>query len=350
MIKEKPPLVPEMLIPRLGEALVAAGHISETDLQRALAHQQEEKAQGRTILLGQSLAELQLIDQDTLDRAVTEQIIQLRSALQAANRTLERRVQERTGELESALERLADLGEMKANFVANISHELRTPLTHIKGYLELMVTDSLGPLTEEQRHAVQVSQKASNRLEHLIEDLLRFSQGSRGEMSIRQEALDIGRLTARAVKAITAQATERGLDVRLAADENIPLVQGDPEKLLWAINQLLDNAIKFTRSGGHVVVGVKEESSNLVMVSVRDTGIGIPANRLKEIFEPFHQLDASASRRAGGTGIGLSLVRQIIEAHGSVLDVSSVEGQGTTVKFPLLVADEAAGKKPARRG
>ena len=102
------------------------------------------------------------------------------------------------------------------------------------------------------------------------------------------------------------------------------------------MNQLLDNAIKFTPSGGHVVLSLKEEGANLVMVSVTDTGIGIPADRLQEIFEPFHQLDNSSTRKVGGTGLGLSLVRQIVEAHGSLLDVQSVEGRGTTFKFPLL--------------
>jgi len=103
------------------------------------------------------------------------------------------------------------------------------------------------------------------------------------------------------------------------------------------MNQLLDNAVKFTPSGGHVVLSLKEEGANLVMVSVTDTGIGIPADRLQEIFEPFHQLDDSSTRRAGGTGLGLSLVRQIVEAHGSLLEVQSVEGKGSTFKFPLLV-------------
>jgi signal transduction histidine kinase len=92
-------------------------------------------------------------------------------------------------------------------------------------------------------------------------------------------------------------------------------------------------------------VSLKEESTNLVMVSITDTGIGIPANRLKEIFEPFTQLDASSTRKAGGTGLGLSLVRQIVEAHGSLLDVNSVEGKGTTFKFPLLVVSEDSKKK-----
>jgi len=107
------------------------------------------------------------------------------------------------------------------------------------------------------------------------------------------------------------------------------------------LNQLLDNGIKFTPSGGRVVVVVKREGENLVIVSVTDTGIGIPANRLQDIFEPFHQLDGSSTRRYGGTGLGLSLVRQIIEAHGSMIEVQSVEGRGSTFKFPLLVAMES---------
>jgi signal transduction histidine kinase len=345
MANERSQLTPEMLVPRLGEALVRSEHITEIDLKKALAYQQEQIADGRTILLGQALLDLKLIDQSTLDQAVTEQIIQLRSALQAANRTLERRVQERTAELQGALERLSELSQMKANFVANISHELRTPLTHVKGYLELMVTDSLGPLTDEQRHAMQVSQKASDRLENLLEDLIMFSLASRGEMSVKQDSLDIRRMANLATKNASQKAEERGVDVHIAAKEHLPLVQGDPEKIMWVLNQLLDNAVKFTPSGGRVVISLKEESTNLIMVSVTDTGIGIPAHRLDEIFEPFHQLDASSTRKAGGTGLGLSLVRQIVEAHGSLLDVNSIEGKGTTFKFPLLVVADESRKK-----
>ncbi len=340
-----PKLTPEMLVPKLGEALVRSGHVSELDLQKALAYQQEQIAQGKTYLLGQALLDLELLDRATLDEAVTEQIIQLRSALQAANRNLEQRVQERTGELQEALERLSELSQMKANFVANISHELRTPLTHVKGYLELMITDSLGPLTEEQRHALQVSQKASNRLENMIEDLIMFSLASRGEMSMKQEPFDIRRIANLAAKTALQKAEERGVQVNVVEDENMPRVQGDPEKISWALNQLLDNAVKFTPSGGRVVISLKEEGANLVMTSVTDTGIGIPAHRLKEIFEPFHQLDGSSTRKVGGTGLGLSLVRQIVEAHGSMLDVTSVEGRGTTFKFPLLSVAEEKKKK-----
>jgi signal transduction histidine kinase len=348
MTGEKKQLTPEMLVPRLGEALVSAGRISEEDLQQALEYQEQQAAQGRALLLGQALLELQVIDHAGLEQAITEQIIRLRSALQSANRTLERRVGERTLELQGALERLSELGELKANFVANISHELRTPLTHIKGYLELMVTDSLGPLTDEQRHALQISQKAAYRLEKLIEDMLMFSSGAHGEMSFKPEAVDLERLADRALTNVMAKAREHSVDVSVVTAGHIPLVQADGDKILWALDQLLDNAVKFTSSGGRVVVGLKEESPNLVMVSIGDTGVGIPARRLHEIFEPFHQLDETSIRQSEGAGLGLTLVRQIVEAHGSVLGVTSVEGQGTTFRFPLLVAAEAGEKKSRR--
>src|SRR5574340_1054775 len=336
MLTEKPPLTPEMLVPRLGDALVRAGRITEEQLQEALELQHQRNGTGDPVLLGHALLELGVLDRATLDQAVTEQIIELRSALQSANRTLDRRVRERTEELQQALQRLSELGEMKANFVANISHELRTPLTHIKGYLELLSSGSLGALTGEQAHAMEVSQRAASRLETLIEDLLMFSRVSHGEVSFRQETLDIRTLAAHAVDSAGPKAVAAGVELGLAAPERLPSVQGDGEKILWVLNQLLDNAIKFTASGGHVMLGLKPEGDNLVMISVRDTGMGIADQHLHEIFEPFRQLDGSSTRRVGGTGLGLALGRQIVEAHGSVLEVMSIEGQGSTFQFPLL--------------
>ncbi|MBK9924513.1 MAG: hypothetical protein IPP66_04400 [Anaerolineales bacterium] len=336
MTQTLPKLSPEMLVPRMGEYLVQKGLITVENLQQALDYQIKETEKGNQILLGQALIDMKFVDRSDLDQAVTEQILQLRSALQAANRTLERRVEERTAELQKALERVSELSQLKANFIANISHELRTPLTHIKGYVELLVTESLGPITDEQKHALQVSQQSSNRLEGLIEDLIMVSLASRGEMSIKLDDMDIRRLANLAVKSFLGKAQDRGIDLHTVFDEDIPFVQGDSQKIGWALVQLIDNGIKFTSTGGRVVVSVKREGENLVIVSVTDTGIGIAPSRMDEIFEPFHQLDGSSTRRYGGTGLGLSLVRQIIEAHGSMIEVQSVEGRGTTFKFPLL--------------
>lgn len=340
MTQNLPKLSPEMLIPRMGEYIVQKGLISDLDLQRALAYQQEQTAQNKTCLLGQALMDLGMLDRDTLDQVITEQIIQLRSALQASNRNLEQRVKERTAELNEALNRLSELSQMKANFVSNISHELRTPLTHVKGYVELLISESLGSITSEQKHALSVSQRATGKLESMIEDLIMFSLASRGELSMKLGVIDLRRLVQLAVRNATNKAEERGVKLSLETPENLPAAQADGEKIIWAVNQLLDNAIKFTPSGGSVIVKLVADGANLVQVSIEDTGIGIPQERMQEIFEPFHQLDGSSTRHYGGTGLGLSLVRQIVEAHGSLMDVQSVQGKGSTFRFPLLAVHD----------
>ena len=342
MSQSLPKLSPEMLVPRMGEYLIQKDLITDENLKIALDYQLKQAEEDNQILLGQALIDLKFIERSDLDQAVTEQILQLRNALQAANRTLERRVDERTSELQKALERVSELSQLKANFISNISHELKTPLTHVKGYIELLISESLGPISDEQKHALQVSQQASHKLEGLIEDLIMVSLASRGELSIKLDDMDIRRIVSLAVKSFADKAKNREIELKTDIDENVPFAQGDSQKIGWVLGQLIDNGIKFTSTGGSVVVSLKREGENLVIVSVTDTGIGIGPNEIKDIFEPFHQVDGSSTRRYGGTGLGLSLVRQIIEAHGSMIEVQSVEGRGSLFKFPLLAV--AGGK------
>jgi signal transduction histidine kinase len=337
----RPRLTPEVLVPRLGEYLVKAGHITEADLQKALDHQQTSESPQRS-LLGQALLELKLIDRQTLDHAITEQIIQLRNALEDANRFLEKRVQERTAELQEALRKLSELNQMKANFVANVSHELRTPLTHIKGYMELLTTGSLGSLSEEQKNALRVSQRATIRLESLIDNLILFSLAARGEMTLKLGSVNLNKVANDVLSYSRTKAADREVTLNPDVHPDLPPVQADEEKISWAILQLIDNAIKFTPSGGQVTLSIYPETGELVIVSVADTGIGIPADRRDELFEPFHQLDGSSTRRYGGTGLGLALVRDILNAHGSLIDFESTEGKGTVFRFPLIVAAKPA--------
>ena len=159
---------------------------------------------------------------------------------------------------------------------------------------------------------------------------------SRGELTLKQEAVDIRRMAHLVVKSMMDKAEKRGVTVHAVMDKRLPTVRGDNQKLVWVLGQLLDNGIKFTPAGGRVVLRAEHKSDELISISVTDTGIGIPPEKMSELFQPFHQLDGTATRRHGGTGLGLLLVRQIIEAHGSMLEVKSTEGRGTTVKFPLL--------------
>jgi signal transduction histidine kinase len=334
------PLTPEVLVPRLGEYLLQKGFITEIDLQKALTYQEENKRAGKLCLLGQALMDLNLLTRRQIDQAVTEQIIQLRNALEDANRYLERRVAERTAELQEALRKLSELSQMKANFVANISHELRTPLTHVKGYLELLDSESLGSLSVEQKDALQVSQRAAGRLESLIDNLILFSLAARGEMTLHLAPVDLHKLAGEIINYSRTKADDRNVALHTNIQLDIPYVQADEEKISWAILQLIDNAIKFTDSGGEVTLSIHSESDTLIMVSVFDTGIGIPPNRLNEIFEPFHQLDSSSTRRYSGTGLGLALVREIVSAHGSEINVQSEIGKGTMFRFSLLAVNK----------
>lgn len=332
---EELPLTPEILVPRLGDYLVEKGLITPEQLQYALERQSELRASGKLVpVLGQILVEMGYIERTVLDKAITEQIIALRNALQDANSRLEQRVKERTIELEKALQRLSELANLKSNFVANISHELRTPLTHLKGYLELLAMGDFGALLPEQQQALSVIQKATERLERLIEDLILFSMSERGQVSLEIKPFNIQQALQNTIANATQKAKNKDVKVTYEFDHELPLVEADQEMIKWVVDQLLDNAIKFTNNGGSVQLKVSRENG-CVSVSVIDTGIGIPTNRIEEIFEPFHQLDSSSTRRYGGTGLGLSLVKNIIESHGSIIRVTSIEGKGSEFTFLL---------------
>ena len=329
---------PEILVPRLGDHLVKRGTVSESQLKRALQIQKFENQKGNYKLLGRILIEEGFLDQSKLDAAITEQIVNLQNALKKSNQDLEDRVKERTLELQQALNRITQLNRLKTNFISNISHELRTPLAHMVGYLELLKESSLGPLTEDQSHAISVLLKSYHRLYNLIDELLQFSMLSQGEMSLAQEAVSLKDLIETATTYTQSLAAENLVELKIDSQFDSIAVFADKEKMSWVIGELIENGIKFNHPGGYVFVNVSAENG-LVIFRVSDNGIGISQDRLEEIFEPFHQLDGSSTRRSGGTGIGLTLAKQIIESHGSSLTVESSEKNGTRFQFSLPQAN-----------
>lgn len=333
------PITPEILVPRVGELLIQKGVLTQEELQRALVYSKEPGPDGQQRLVGQALLELKLIDRETLDQVITEQILQLHTALQQSNLQLEQRVRERTQELQSALNKLAELNQLKSNFISNVSHELRTPLTHIRGYLDLMNDGLLGELSKEQATALDVMLRSEARLEELIEKMIQFSLEATGQFTLQIKPASLCEVVTQALRQARIKAANRpvALTIDLGADDY--QVRMDHEKIQWVIMELVDNAIKFTPPGGTVSVKV-EKGVNFVLIRVEDSGIGISPERLSEIFEPYHQLDGSSTRRYGGIGLGLALVKKIIEAHGSTVDVSSTVEKGTAITFelPLLNA------------
>lgn len=327
-------LTPEVLVPRIGDVLVEQNLLTTEKLNLALRIQAEERTQGNSALIGQILVEHGFITQDTLTQAVTQQILQLHNALRQANATLEQRVKDRTRELEIAYSKLRELATLKANFISNISHELRTPLTHIKGYINLLLENDLESFQPDQQYALQVIEKASERLSRLIEDLILFSTSETSSLQITKEYFDIVQTGQKVLEQNQVGAKAKKILLLMDIPETNCIVNSDQQKIHWVINQLVENAIKFTAPGGKISIGIHSLENN-VQVSVRDSGMGIPSDKLEEVFEPFHQLDESTTRQQGGTGLGLSLARKIIEALGSSLSVTSSLGHGSTFTFLL---------------
>ncbi len=325
-------------MPRVGELLIERGVLTQADLQRALEYSKKPGRDGQQRLVGQALLELELIDRETLDQVITEQILQLHTALQQSNQQLEQRVKERTQELQSALNKLAELNQLKSNFISNVSHELRTPLTHIRGYLDLMNEGSLGDLSTEQATALDVMLRSEARLEELIEKMIQFSLEATGQFTLQMKPTNFSEVISLALKRAKIKAENRPVTLNVELGDNQYQVLMDHEKIQWVVMELVDNAIKFTPTGGCVNVGL-EKKANFAQFHVSDTGIGISPERLSEIFEPYHQLDGSSTRRYGGIGLGLALVKKIIEAHGSKVEVNSEIGKGTSIRFKLPIID-----------
>ena len=333
------PITPEILVPRVGELLIDRGVLTQDELQRALIYSKTPGPDGQQRLVGQALLELKLIDRETLDQVITEQILQLHTALQQSNLQLEQRVKERTQELQSALNKLAELNQMKSNFISNVSHELRTPLTHIRGYLDLMNDRLLGELSTEQASAVDVMLRSEARLEELIEKMIQFSLEATGQFTLQLKPASLIEVVSQALKQAKLKASNRPVTLNIDLGENGYQVRMDQEKIQWVIMELVDNAIKFTPPGGRVSLRI-EKGTDFAHLHVMDTGIGISPERLTEIFEPYHQLDGSSTRRYGGIGLGLALVKKIIEAHGSKVEVHSEVEKGTSITFQLPIIGE----------
>jgi signal transduction histidine kinase len=330
------PITPEILVPRVGELLIERGVLTQEGLQRALEYSKKPGPDGQQRLVGQALLELHLIDRETLDQVITEQIFQLHTALQQSNLKLEQRVKERTQELQTALNKLAELNQLKSNFISNVSHELRTPLTHIRGYMDLMQDGSLGNLSKEQEVALDVMLRSEARLEELIEKMIQFSLEATGQFTLQMKPINLLEVIDLALKQAKIKALNRPVDLNIEIGNEPCPVCVDQEKIQWVIMELVDNAIKFTPPGGEVKVGLDQDTDKALFY-VKDTGIGISAERLSEIFEPYHQLDSSSTRHFGGVGLGLALAKKIIEAHGSTVEVTSEVGQGTFIQFLLPI-------------
>jgi two-component system, NarL family, sensor histidine kinase BarA len=265
-----------------------------------------------------------------------------------------RELQEKNKKLQDAFNKLEELDRLKSNFLGTVSHELRTPLTSIIGYAEMLVEEIAGPLTEEQKEFSKTIHDKGYQLLELITSMLDMSKLESGTVVLRKTTFAISDLLDEVVATFAPRAQKRAINLDCMCEADLPEMNADPDRLRQVFANLADNAIKFSPDGAtirliaHAVDPPADEIGNegfallvplqrMIEVRVEDNGIGIPESEREHIFDAFYQVDSSSTREYGGSGLGLSIVKKLVDAHGGKVSVAANEPQGSVfaVTLPL---------------
>lgn len=254
--------------------------------------------------------------------------------LDELNQSLERRIQDRTSTLQATVEQLQEFDRLKSAFVGVVSHELRTPLTSIMSLSENLLGELAGPLNEKQKHYASRIQFNADRLTRMLNELLNLSKIEAGKMELHPMVLSVQDLLDDLVEAFQPLAQRKSIIMDVGSMERIPKVRADRDKLYEVLANLLENAIKFTPSGGSVHIGAQVLDDRHIMMNVSDTGRGISEEHLPRIFDKFYRVQPD-SGHATGSGLGLAIAKGLVELHGGTLAVESAPGKGSHFSFTL---------------
>ncbi len=251
-----------------------------------------------------------------------------------------RKLEESNRELEKVNAELREVDRFKAEFLQNITHELKTPIAPILINSDMLLSRRLGEIEPKQEEVLQSINQSAKRLNDLIMDLLYLSRMEDGKLEFVMEPVDAQHLVSACMREIFPIAKEKGIRVREEISDGVSKIIGDERHLIQLLTNLLRNAVKFTTGGGEVLVSAHNTGTDgeKVVVVVQDTGVGIPPTKLKKIFDRFYQVDGSATRKFKGAGLGLSIVKRIVEAHNGEIEIESQVGKGSTflVTLPAL--------------
>jgi two-component system phosphate regulon sensor histidine kinase PhoR len=224
------------------------------------------------------------------------------------------------------------LEQVRKDFVANVSHELKTPITAIKGFADTLLDGALSD-PENAARFVQTIKSNSERINALVDDLMTISKIELGVIKVEKTVTDIGGVFENVVEIFGAKAAAKNLSLKIAADPSIPQIEADRNRLLQILTNLVDNAIKFTETGG-VTFGISSDGeTGRPFLFVEDTGTGVPAKFVPRLGERFFRVDPARSRKMGGTGLGLAIVKHLVKAHGWSMQIESVHGKGTKIRI-----------------
>jgi signal transduction histidine kinase len=301
------------------------------------------------LLAGAMAAGIALVVARWLARGMTQP---LRDMAAAANRMetgdyttrVHTRSRDEVGQLANAFNRMSaelqNLEQSRRDLVANVSHELKTPITAIRAHLENL----LDGVERPEPKTMQVMLAQTERLARLVEQLLELSRLESGEMPLLREAIPLGPLVTQVLSEIEVARSDRGVAVMNQMANDLPPVDADRERVHQVLFNLIDNAVRFTPSGGAVTVTAQRHNGS-IEVRVADTGVGIPPEHLPRLFERFYRADPARSREDGGTGIGLAIARSVVEAHGGHIQAQSEIGKGSVFTFDLPVAPAAKNRR-----
>ena len=230
--------------------------------------------------------------------------------------------------------RFKDLDRMKSEFIATVSHELRTPLTSLSMGVDILSQGVVGSVNQRQKDLLVAAKDDSERLRKLVKELLDLSKLESGKYEMKKELVDFRRLMADAVKPLRLPFEEKQIHLELNIPEHMPALSADPHQLTWVVTNLLSNALHYTDTNGKVQLTAKEEKQGL-LVTVADTGHGIPQENLETVFDKFVQVKSSTETTPGSVGLGLAIAREVVEAHGGRIWVESQVGVGSTFFFTI---------------
>lgn len=255
-----------------------------------------------------------------------------------AQQELAKKVEERTQELKLALGEVNIISKRKSDFISAVSHELRTPLTSIKGYASILLAGKLGQLPEDVRIRLDKINRHSDELTHLVNDLLDISRIESGRVIMKRESQNINNLILEANDLLSVLLKEKQIEFSYKIEENINSINADASQIKRVFINLIGNAVKFTPANGKIAINAHKSGKD-VQVDIADTGCGIPEEAREKIFEEFYRVDNAINEQVKGTGLGLALVKHIVEAHGGKIWVDSKVGCGSTFSFTLPQED-----------